>query len=406
VVHLARGPDVVVGGGDLELLRPQYRGGFIPGPGEVVAVVVQPDVGVLARRVAGLRVGGDLAHPADDPPGHLGVLAGAEEGEGIEIGPQQFGIVVGHLLEVGDDPLRVHTVAVEPAAELVVDTAPAHSLEGTVQHGPHLVGRPIPPAVEQELERRRMGKLRLGAEPSVPAVEDRGHAAHRLVQQRGRDLASRALVERRVHHPADGLRLGAHLVAPVAVRLEHCGEHRAEAGSAVTAIRREIGAAVEDLSRRREERRQRPTALPGEGLDRALVAAVHVRPLVTVDLDADEVLVEEARQLRVLVGLAVHHVTPVAPHGADIEQHGLVRRPRRGERLGAPGIPRHGLVRRGLEVGRGRVGQSVRCHAEKLPGSLPAGRDARPRTARGAHRSAPLVVADAEPVYLWLSEYT
>jgi hypothetical protein len=62
-----------------------------------------------------------------------------------------------------------------------------------------------------------------------------------------------------------------------------------------------------------------------------LVAGIDVGPLVPVHLDADEVLVEELGQIGVLVGLPVHHVAPVTPDGADVEQHRLVGAPGGGE---------------------------------------------------------------------------
>ena len=82
-----------------------------------------------------------------------------------------------------------------------------------------------------------------------------------------------------------------------------------------------------------------PAALSGEGLHGALVARVHVGPLVAVHLHAHEVRVEVRGQRRVLVRLAVHHVAPVAPHRADVEEDGPVRRARRREGLLRPFLP-------------------------------------------------------------------
>ena len=44
--------------------------------------------------------------------------------------------------------------------------------------------------------------------------------------------------------------LGLHLIPAAAVGIEHAGEHAAEAGPAVLAIRREVGAAEEHLAAR------------------------------------------------------------------------------------------------------------------------------------------------------------
>ena len=44
----------------------------------------------------------------------------------IEIDPHQLRVVVEHLLEMGNQPLAVHRVAVKPAAEMIVDPSGRH----------------------------------------------------------------------------------------------------------------------------------------------------------------------------------------------------------------------------------------------------------------------------------------
>jgi hypothetical protein len=131
----------------------------------------------------------------------------------------------------------------------------------------------------------------------------------------------------------------------------------------VPPVGREVGPAVEDLALGGEEGGEWPAALLDQELDGALVARVHVGPLVAVHLDADEMPVEEVGERRVLVGLAVHHVAPVAPDGADVEQHGSVGAARGVERVGSPGEPVDGLVRGALQVGRRGAGEAVLRHA-------------------------------------------
>ena len=134
VVHLPGGADVVV-----RRRRPssssgrQHRGGLVPGPGEVVAVVVETHVGVLAGGVAALRDRPCTSRTQRTMPRATSAYSSVpKQGVGVEIGLEQLGVVVGHLLEVGHDPLGVHAVAVEAAAELVVASAPRHPLEGPV----------------------------------------------------------------------------------------------------------------------------------------------------------------------------------------------------------------------------------------------------------------------------------
>jgi hypothetical protein len=52
---------------------------------------------------------------------------------GLGVEAEQLGVVVEHLLEVGDEPLAVDAVAGEAAAEVVVDAAAPHLGEGEEQ---------------------------------------------------------------------------------------------------------------------------------------------------------------------------------------------------------------------------------------------------------------------------------
>ena len=58
---------------------------------------------------------------------------------------QQLGIVVGHFLEVGDQPAFIHGIAMEAASELVVDAAASHFFEGGFGHGEEMLffGLPV-----------------------------------------------------------------------------------------------------------------------------------------------------------------------------------------------------------------------------------------------------------------------
>ena len=57
-------------------------------------------------------------------------------------------------------------------------------------------------------------------------------------------------------------------------------------------LRREVRTEVERLAVGGQEHRHRPAALPGRGLHGLHVDGVDVGPLLAVDLDGDEVLVE------------------------------------------------------------------------------------------------------------------
>ena len=100
------------------------------------------ELALLAFAVRVLRAGktatvGD--HLAQDPVAGLAcdgckaLFAGVQEG--FEVDGNDQGIVVEHLLEVRNQPLGIGAVAVEAAAELVVDSPVRHALQGVRDHG-------------------------------------------------------------------------------------------------------------------------------------------------------------------------------------------------------------------------------------------------------------------------------
>src|SRR5207237_4057786 len=86
--------------------------------------------------------------------------------------------------------------------------------------------------------------------------------------------------------------------------------------------------------------------------------------------------------------------TPVAPHGADVQQDGLILGARPRERGLAPRVPVHRLVGGGLEVGGGFGGEEVRHLLKSSPrssGQYGIVTRSRPRTvsARPSRRARP-----------------
>ncbi len=124
-------------------------------------------------------------------------------------------------------------------------------------------------------------------------------------------------------------------------------------------VRREISSAVKRLAVGRKKRGQRPAALPADGTDRHLIAAVNVGPLVAVHLHRHEALIDDLRDLRTVVRLAVHHMAPVAPHRANVQQDRLVLALRHGKGFLAPLLPLDGLMHGRTQVGGRRLGKGV-----------------------------------------------
>ena len=146
---------------------------------------------------------------------------------------------------------------------------------------------------------------------------------------------------------------------PVLIGAGHTQQDAGKARHPVPVLRWEISASVKrDLSRS-QKNSQRPSALAGDQLDRVHVDGVEVRPLLAVHLDADKVVVHDARNVFVFERLALHHMTPVAGGIADAQQYGLVLFPSALERLLAPGIPLDRIVRVLAEIGACFVDQFI-----------------------------------------------
>ena len=127
-------------------------------------------------------------------------------------------------------------------------------------------------------------------------------------------------------------------------RLEHLPERRHPPARPVG----EVGAGEERVAVVVEHHGHRPAAVAGHRRGRLHVDRVDVGPLLAVDLDADEVLVEVRRRCLVLERLVGHHVAPVAGGVPDAQQYrhaplaGLDERLRHPTPTSRPGCRRAG----------------------------------------------------------------
>ncbi len=294
------------------------------------AVLGAEDVGQLRRRpdveraLGALGVGVERrgeptlggAELADQEVGDA--LGGPDPDLGAPLGvdAQQLRVVVEHLLEVRHHPVGVDGVAGEPAAELVVDPAARHRLQ---RCGGHLPG-PVRPAAEEELQDHRRWELGRPSEAAPLGVElplqrlDRP-GEHGFVEGSGREReVALEVVAQVAGHPSYVVTA---VVPGVHQRLQDLAERRLT----VPRLVGEVGAGEERVGVVVEHARHRPAAVAGHRRGGVHVDGVHVRPLLAVDLDADEVLVEVGRGRLVLEGLVGHHVAPVAGGVPDAEQH-------------------------------------------------------------------------------------
>jgi len=145
VDELRRGPDEV-GALAARRVRVLRRGESAPGQEELAQRVVE-------------RV---LHHPS--PAAVTGNLVR------VEVHGCQLRVVVEHLLEVRDRPRRIDRVAVEAAADLVVDASPLHLVEGHdrgIEEPRVTVGEV---AAEQEVDGGGMRELGSPSEATVAPV--------------------------------------------------------------------------------------------------------------------------------------------------------------------------------------------------------------------------------------------
>ena len=250
---------------------------------DALAVGVQRggEPALVGAQLAQHEVGGLRGHPLR----HRAAPAGVEA--------EQLGVVVEHLLEVRHHPAAVDGVAREAAAELVVHPATRHRLAGGVEHPPRVgvlvaacaAGTRGPSTAGTSAPRRTRrwpcrthapaaGPPRSRTCPSTtPAASERLQA--KVLAQDAAHAASRRRggSPRRPRSPAaPGRRTAARAAAGPGSRC------RRRTGSPSWSSTHVIG--------------QPPwPVIAGRGLH---VDRVHVRPLLAVDLDADEVLVEVA----------------------------------------------------------------------------------------------------------------
>ncbi len=332
---------------------------FLGGP-DVELALLALAVGVERAVERPLRTGHLALHPGQRLLDDLPIKRLAGDLKCLDVAEDQEGVVVEHLLEVGGEPAGVGAVAGEAAAEVVVDAAHRHVVEGVAGHVQGVVVAEAFGDPQQQSQVHRVGELRRLAEAAVDGVERPGQGVGRPAEQ--------AVVEAARLRPQGGDgseelgQFAGRLVDLVAARPPGVGQHEqhlAEAAAAVLVFRREIGAAGKRPQVGREEDGERPAALAGHALHGRHVDLVEIGPLLAVHLDGDEMFVEDFGDFLVLETLVLHDMAPVAGRVADAEEDRPVELFGALQRLGAPRVPVHGVVGVLAEVGAGFVGEAV-----------------------------------------------
>ena len=134
--------------------RPRVEQAFVP-----VSVLVG-GVGVLGGEEPAGRMPQVAQHVLDGLFDDLLPTRLAEDQVGVQVDADQQRLVVEHLLEVGNEPFLVDRVAGEAAADVVVDPATRHRVEGRGDDGLRIVLRCTLVGPQHQVEAHRRWELR------------------------------------------------------------------------------------------------------------------------------------------------------------------------------------------------------------------------------------------------------
>ena len=345
--------DAEAADGHVEFLRRQQRGQFRARP----AVEFSLDafaVGIFGGIKTTVWMRHVAQHVVEDVPRHRCVPRFAADEKRVEVKLRELRIVVEHLLEVRHEPFGIHRVAREAAAKLVVNPTRRHLVAHVQHHALRLLVVRTPGISQEQLRLAWLRKFRRAAEAAVARVVRFLEAQAGVLEHGGgeRELGVGGIgFGHRLHacvHFGGG---SEQVVAARFPQLMDVFQELQKTRTTVARVRRKISAAVERFQIRRQKNIHGPAAGAGRGLHEGHVNLVHVRPLLAVHLDADEVFVEIRADLFVLKRFAFHDVAPMAGRVADAQEDGLVFAAGFRERLVVPREPVHGIVRVLEEVG-------------------------------------------------------
>ena len=127
-------------------------------------------------------------------------------------------------------------------------------------------------------------------------------------------------------------------------------QHPFEAGTSILLARGEISAAIEWLAIRRKKGCERPSTLSTDCADGGLIAAIDVGTFIAIHLHCNKTLIDDLREFSVVIGFAIHHMAPMAPHCANVQQDRFVLPLRRSKSFFSPLVPLHRLMHRRAQV--------------------------------------------------------
>ena len=284
-------------------------------------------------------------------------------------------------------PCSVHAVASESARQLVVHATGSHGCQGAFHH---LQAAWVPGAgvvAQQEFMDHWLRELRRPAESPVPRVE----GAREGLNRPPRDIFVHCRNRRRrgPQRGADLRRGGHHPVTPVPPGVGHGLEDLAETRHPRPRFGWVVRAGVERSAFMIQKDGHRPATVAGHRCCGGHVGGIDIRPLLSIDLDADEAVVHERRNSWVFERLVRHDVAPVTGRISDGQQDGDIATDGLLEGGVPPLVPVDRVVRMLLQVRREGMCESV-GHGTMVV------RDRGPRQSRWALRPPALDGAQAE----------
>ena len=217
------------------------------------------------------------------------------------------------------EPVRVHGVTRETAAELIVKPARRHAIASMHDHRSRFVIAETLCTMQQQRRHARLRKLGRIAEPAILFVE-------RLLEQFTRaadDFRCERFVCRRLltcgEFKARGDLVGRRgdFDTALAPDIADLLQHGKEAAATVAFVGRKICAAEKRFQFWREKNIQRPAAAARGALHERHVNLVHIRTLLAIHFDAHKMFTQKRADLFVLERFTLHHMAPMAGRVAD-----------------------------------------------------------------------------------------
>jgi hypothetical protein len=225
---------------------------------------------------------------------------------------------------------------------------------------------------QQQPQRGRIGELRSTAKATLTSIDVTGEAGADALDQVVRQVRPRLDAACLGLDLAQGLAELAAVLADLGRLLtiggQKRGQHPAKRWPTPAIVRRIVRPAEERLTRRQKEHRQRPAPAFIEQLQRLLIELIDIGMLLSIDLDADKVLVQLRRCLGILERLMGHDVAPVTGRVSDRQQHRLVLGPCPRKGFLAPRIPVDGIFSMLTKIGTLGLGKTVGHGSPRVSG--------------------------------------